>query len=144
MTPPSPLCIECSIKTVIVPAFESNGEADGSSWLNARGAGTPIRIPSIMASYANGEALLGRGGPLAGLLTRLLLGRLRSELRASRATSAGSAALIVPPLEGFLAWVVRTLGMLADHGAQLRAALNVSGGRYSVRLGWVFGAAALG
>jgi hypothetical protein len=27
MTPPSPLCIECSITTVIVPAFESNGES---------------------------------------------------------------------------------------------------------------------
>src|SRR6266540_768371 len=64
----------------------------------------------------------GREGPLAGLLTRLLLGLLRS--RAFGATSLGSAPLIVPPLKGFLAWVVRTLGMLADHGAQLRAGLK--------------------
>jgi len=65
----------------------------------------------------------GRGCSLAGLSTRRLLGLLRSE--AFGATSLGSAPLIIPPLEGFLAWVVRTLGILSDHDMQSRLFLNV-------------------
>ena len=93
-------------------------ETADPSWPASRFAGSRTICTSCQARSS------GRGGPLAGLLTRLLLGLLRSDLRAFGAASLGSAPLIVPPLKGFLAWVVRTLRMLADHGVQLRAGLK--------------------
>src|SRR5215204_1138868 len=47
------------------------------------------------------------------------LGELGEVARAFEAgtTAARSAALIVPSCEGFLAWVMRTLGVLAGHVA---------------------------
>jgi hypothetical protein len=59
-----------------------------------------------------------RALPLSGFLDLAAgdvdheLGELGGIARMFEAPSLGSAALIVPPVEGFLAWIVRTLGML--------------------------------